>query len=340
MVQGHSIEAVLDVSLRNGPVFHGWTWARGLTSVAFLFAAGASFHLATLARFDAHRASPAAIRKRTRRGVLLVVIGYLLHNPFYALGGDAAVVARALSDFAIVDVLQCIGVGILVLEALTVSLRSANQVVAVAGVLALVTIFAAPFTAAIEPSMPWAFATNYLTDRGGSIFPLFPWVGYMLAGVVAGALACPNGVASYGPRSVAVLGIAGTVLVSVALVGGASPIAGYGVAAPWPGLLKLGVVALVATALAVLSLGVRRLPRVLEALAGETLVIYVFHVLLLYGSGFGLSDVLGKTRSVPECLLVAAVALVSSVLVALGWRELERLVRRRTPPLAGGAKAG
>lgn len=340
MVQGHSIEAVLDTSLRDGPVFAGWTWARGLTSVAFLFAAGASFHLATLVPFDAHRASPAAIKKRTRRGLLLVAIGYLLHNPFWAFGADPATFARALGDFAIVDVLQCIGVGILVLEGLTLTLRSATQVVIAAGVISLVTIFAAPLTETIVPTLPSAFVTNYVTSRGGSIFPLFPWLGYMLAGAVAGALACPKGVRSYGPRSVAVLGLAGALAVAVALVGPHTPLGAYGDAAPWPGLFKLGIVALIATALAVLSLGVHRLPKALETLASETLVIYVFHILLLYGAGFGMSDVLGRARTLPEALVVAALALVSSVLVAFGWARAKQLARRRSAPLAQDVKPG
>ncbi|HKP59763.1 MAG TPA: heparan-alpha-glucosaminide N-acetyltransferase domain-containing protein, partial [Polyangiales bacterium] len=114
MLQGHTIAALLAPAARHGPWFALWSAARGLTSVAFLFAAGLSFYLATERARD-----PRAASRRVLRALRLIALGYLLHLPLAALfTSDPASRLRALHEFAAVDVLQCIGVSLLALEAL------------------------------------------------------------------------------------------------------------------------------------------------------------------------------------------------------------------------------
>src|SRR5262245_34139551 len=62
MVQGHTIDAVLDRAYRHGAVHALWSQARGLTSVAFLFAAGLAY--ARVALTKPARAGDAAHRMR------------------------------------------------------------------------------------------------------------------------------------------------------------------------------------------------------------------------------------------------------------------------------------
>jgi uncharacterized membrane protein len=333
MVQGHSIDAVLATGLRSGEVFGAWTWVRGLTSVAFLFAAGVSFHLSTLRRFEAHRASPKAIRRRVRRALLIVFIGYLLHNPFGALVTGAW--GEALAHAAIVDVLQCIGVSLLILAGLALALPSARAVVIVSSVLGVMCVALWPLTESTTPAGATAFVTNYFTHRGGSIFPLLPWAGYLFAGVVAGAVSCPNGVLeSSGLKRLFLLSVA-LLVVAVGL-----RYLWHGAANPQPGLLKLAVVSLGSTALAAVSIGEKRLPEWLTILAGETLVIYVVHVALLYGDGYGLADVIGPTLAPAASMAVAVGMVVSSAALGFGWRWAKERSRVLWPALARRVKAG
>ena len=88
MVEGHTLDAVLALDLRSGAAFELWRWARGLTSVAFLFAAGLSFYLATVRRLDAHLASRAERRRRFTRGATLIGVGYALRAPLGALADE------------------------------------------------------------------------------------------------------------------------------------------------------------------------------------------------------------------------------------------------------------
>jgi uncharacterized membrane protein len=338
MVQGHSIDAVLDAGLRSGSAYGAWSWARGLTSVAFLFAAGVSFHLATLSRFEAHRSSPRAIRRRVKRGLMIVAIGYLLHNPFHALSSGEW--GPALAHAAIVDVLQCIGVSILLLEALTLSLRSPRQVVIASGLLAVACVLLWPFTEGASTDGALAWATNYLTHAGGSIFPLFPWAGYLFTGLLVGAIACPDGkLTKRGVYGLFLFG--GGVMLASRLVR-FLPYAD-GLPDPGPGLFKLSVVVLISAVLALATASRGAMPRAFTILASETLVIYVVHVSLLYGAGYGLADLVGPTASLGTSIWIALGMVLLSAAVGLGWHRIKGIWsgRRGGPTaLARGLKAG
>src|ERR1700754_131712 len=73
MIQGHAVSAVLAPEYRHGVLFGLWSFARGLTSVIFLFSAGYSFALTS--------------KRNWRRPLELVALGYLMHAPFAILLG-------------------------------------------------------------------------------------------------------------------------------------------------------------------------------------------------------------------------------------------------------------
>lgn len=336
MVQGHTLDAVLAEAHRSGPVFDAWTWTRGLTSVAFLFAAGVSFHLATLVRLDRHLAAPGAPRRRFERGLLLVALGYLMHAPFVALGAESGVAAAALRGMWIVDVLQCIGVTLIVLEALTLWLRDRTRLLWAVSLLGVGAVALAPLAGSLRPEGVLAPVLHYLSPRAGSIFPLLPWSGYMLLGVAAGAAVAPDGGASSRPAAAARL----------CGLGAAALLLGWGLghagtAAPQSaGIVKLGAVLLLTALLAGLAMAVRRLPRVLETLAGETLVLYVSHVVVLYAGGIGLAHVVGRTVPLPQAIAAAIFAVLATAAVGIAWNRVKALRAARRALLAGRPQTG
>src|SRR5690606_18597665 len=119
MVQGHTLDALLSAELRAGAWFRAWTFTRGLTSTAFLLTAGFAYVLAE----RASRAAPdVGRRRRLRRALSLVLIGYAMRAPLGVLFGDP--LAEALRNALAVDVLQCIGVSMAALEGLCAVLQS------------------------------------------------------------------------------------------------------------------------------------------------------------------------------------------------------------------------
>lgn len=326
MVMGHSVDGLLSDALRDGALYDRWRWIRGLTSVAFMVAAGMSYYLSTLARFDRHKRDPKGAARRIRRGAVLVGLGYLLHLPVGALSSDPAVALAAWHELAMVDVLQCIGASILALEVMTIFARRPGQVVVACAIGAAGLFALAPIANAVDPSGPLRPLLDYLTHGGGSLFPLFPWAGYVLAGVVAAYLVNaerPDGLAWR--TLLAALGAAALAMTVSAwphtLVDSATI---YG-ARPSVALIKLAAVLALVSALAFATSRVERLPRVLATLAAESLAIYVSHILVLCAAGVGVCALVGRTLSLPAAIGAGVAMIGLSIVAGLGWSRLKRL---------------
>ncbi len=315
MIAGHTIGALLAPEHATGAFYDGWTVARGLTAVAFLFAAGAAFALVAV---DAPKERA---RRRIVRAAGLIVLGYALHPPAAALGGDPALAASAWRELFAVDVLGCIGVTLLVLEALVRLPRFALS----AGVLAVVVFLVSPLAASIAPEGPLLPFANYLTRRAGSLFPLAPYAGFLLAGAALGGVAFRG---RFVPARVAAAAAVTLSVGALAWTRTSPPADAY---YAWPALsfMRLGAVLALTAALALATVGVTRLPRVITVLAGQSLFLYVSHLLVLYVGGVGLVRWIGPTLSVPEAL-GAALTMIS--LSAGG-----ALVFARRPRSLGGA---
>lgn len=323
MVQGHSLDALLAGTYRSGAGFAFWSFTRGLTSTAFLVAAGLSFAVVSADRPSFTVGRP----RRVRRALMLVALGYLMHAPFGLMFGQTK--ADAWAEVGIVDVLQCIGVGLLLLEALTLATAQGPARAAWAIATCGFMFVATPYCDGINPQ-GWARPLlHYVTARGGSVFPLVPWLGFMGAGFAVGLAALPGGVGTPRARQLAGLSLAAAaVLLASALAyfgfGSVDARLGFAFLA-----LKLGIVLLVASALAWALLRVPRLPALWTRLAGETLFLYFSHVVILYAAGVGLGARIGRTQPLTVCLAVAFVLLAACSAGAVAYRTLRKALRLR-----------
>lgn len=319
MIQGHTIGALLDPRFAEGPVHAAWTFLRGLTAVGFLTAAGASYALAA-------RAPVRDPLRRARRAALLVAVGFLLRPPADALSPDPLLRAAAWDAFFAVDVLQCIGVTLLGLEAASrFAPRARTPLVAAAigaGVL-LASPFLSPLSA--EPQLRWML--DWVTRSGGSLFPLFPWAGFVWIGLALG----PRIEASTEPRGALWLGALGAGLAALGhLAQGWLPSVPPAEYYAWPpfSLERLGLVLVLFALLALVGRHLR-LPGWARTLAQETLVLYVVHLVLLHAAGIGLVHWIGPSLA-PLAAVGSALAMIAvSGSAALGWAAL-RSRRRAT----------
>jgi uncharacterized membrane protein len=312
MIQGHSVASVLAPGYRHGALFQLWTFTRGLTSVTFLVTAGLSFCLAEVRGSDL-----ASRRARVGRALGLIALGYLMHAPLGIVLG--APLADTLRKAVVVDVLQCIGVSLLSLELLSWSVSRLAARAGISALLGLGALFAAPLTRSLAFPTGWSWLGNYVTGHAGSLFPLLPWAGYVWCGFAIGTLLLPS------PRRLP-LGLAG--LGVTALSVGLGLLAAYsdiprGVS-PGYSLVKLGCVLLLASLLASWLRDVVRLPRLLGLLAGETLFLYLSHVVILYADRVGLEPRLRDGHSPLFGALLALVLFVSCAAAALFVRSLRR----------------
>jgi len=334
MIQGHTIASLLEPEARSGAGYTAWTFARGLTAVGFLLAAGASYWLVSQREDGAEQVAEGRAR-RVRRALWLIGIGFLARLPLGLLSGDTEHAHAVLDTFFAVDVLQCIGVSLLMLEGLR-RIRLPLGVLAVT--VALPLILLAPVTTGLESERPLRWVLDWVTRRGGSLFPLLPWSGFLLMGVALGPVIQRTRTAR---GSVGVMAIG----VLIAMMGRGlveslphpEPMTFYA----WPpfSMLRVGLVLVVTGGLGLVSVRVRSLPTWMRVLAGQTLILYLVHLFLLYAGGIGLAHSIGPTLSWTSAIAVAVVLVIVSVVAGLMWPRREVLLAKLRPsaPVVGSA---
>ena len=328
MVIGHSLDSVLSQELRGSDIFGLYNMLRGFTAPLFLFVAGFAFIIATEKRWEEYRTVSTALRKRVLKMGMLIVIGYAMHFPFFSFAKIIEASGPSeVAQFLQVDVLQCLAVSILLLHAMiwlsptqSAFVRSLSAVT-VAIVLAAPWIWSFDFATILSPVI-----APYLNQQQVSLFPLVPYSAFLYAGVLTGHF---YGVARVRQREqnfFLLLISLGAGMIALALLLDRLPFSVYPPHDFWKTspnffLIRLGVVALVTAGFFYVR-GLSGIPaRQLVVLGQASLLVYVVHLILVYGSAAnsGLTHILGKTLQITEAIAVAIGVLLMMLLLVHAW---------------------
>ena len=339
MLYGHTVDALLDPAYREGAWFEVWQFQRGLTSSLFLLLSGFAFSVATVRRWGEYQwASPALVR-RVRRFGLFVLLGYALHMPVSRLADLPAASAEQWQALLAVDVLQLIGVTYLIVQGLVLLTRTPQRFLAASLVLGLVVVGVTPLVRGLDWSWLPAPLAAYFTPATGSLFPLFPYAAHILLGAALGQIYAGWGASrllEFAGRALVAPGavLAAASVAAPALFGASMSSSLVQVA------LRLGTCLLILALVAYASRRIERLPRVVSAMAQETLLVYFVHLCLVYGSiwNAGLSQWTGNALG-PGGTATAVVVLLAAM-AALGWSwHWVKRTRPRAVPWARAAAA-
>lgn len=180
MLQGHFVDGLLDPIYRdpNNLVYKTWLYFRGITAPVFFTVSGFIFTY-LLTRVPQVGYDNPRVMKGIRRGLQLLLIGYLLRlNVFGLFKG------QVYGGFFLVDVLHCIGLSILSiigLYLLTVKRHKIIFPLSLVMVTLMLFLFEPIYKQASLSFLPQAVA-NYFTKANGSVFTIFPWLGYTTIG--------------------------------------------------------------------------------------------------------------------------------------------------------------
>ncbi len=340
MVQGHAIDTLLAPTYRSGPGYDGWLFMRGLTSCMFLTLSGLAFTVTALHHWDDQRRLSRRLARRVLRLGFFLALAYLLRFPMATFSHLQYATDERWQSFFVVDILQVVAVVLLVLQALIGLLPSPRALGVTTLLLGVAVVVAGPLVWAIDWTayLPLPLA-SYLSPAWGSLFPVFPWAGYILLGASLGVVT-ERWLAHDRLDHVArVMITAGIAIIAAVWVFRLMFIAPYGSidirVSPGFFLLRLGWVAVVLGAITQVSVGWRGLPAVVQALAEQSLLVYAVHVALLYGSRWntGLRESVGPSG--PGAVLAWVVLLVAGA-AAMAWAWSE--VQRRRPALASAVR--
>jgi uncharacterized membrane protein len=347
MLYGHTVDALLAPGYQVGIWFDVWQFQRGLTSSLFLLLSGFAFSIATTRHWSSHLRLSDTVIKRLRRFGLLILLGYGLHFPverFVLLSTATETQTRALLA---VDVLQLIGVTLILVQALVLVTRSRRLFTIMAFVLTglLVAITPSVWTSDWAQMLPLPVAAYLTSTSIASQFPLLPWAGFLLLGAGLGQLYARWDAAHMTRYANEVLLAPGAIMVAIGLSERlmSSPPFGPG---PWAFippqfLVRAGTCLVILGLTAHLSRRIGHLPHVFGAVAQETLLIYFVHLCIVYGSVWnpGLHQAYGQTLGPGTVAVFIGLLFVSMTALAWYWNWWKHVRPRAARWMSAGALA-
>lgn len=351
MLEGHVVRALLTQEAQNTPLFVFHEMVHGITGPGFLFGAGFAFAIATQRRWEYLITFSPALLWRIWRLLLIIVVGYILHIPFFSLYKTLTESSSTeLTAFFSFGVLQCIGVTLLALRLLLALLRSEKVFTQVLVVLTLAVVYVTPlmWNPSFGSTLPLAVQMS-LSGLKDSPFPLFPYAGFVFAGTIV----------AWQYLRKAQDGTEGTFIRKLALLGTFLVVAGYAIdllpyhtyphyePATHPALVKsfwytspnffwirLGVLFLLMSGLWFFENLLQHrddadvwMPQWLIVLGIESFAVYIAHLFLLYGWVLpykSLTGLWGLQLHLTESLAVFLVLALAMVPVSMVWRSVKK----------------
>ncbi|CDF78689.1 conserved hypothetical membrane protein (DUF1624) [Formosa agariphila KMM 3901] len=316
MLQGHFIDGLMNPTYKSTDyeLFTLWANLRGNTAPLFFTITGLII-MFLLKKAEDKGLEKHRVEKSIKRGISLIIIGYTLRIPIFSwLNGNFN------NYFLVVDVLQIIGVSLLLLNGLYLLFKPNRKllpiVLTAVGTLIFVT---EPWYRTLSlPQIP-NIISNYLTTEHGSVFTIFPWFGYVAFGGVLGILFNTYQLhQNFRTQAISWLLIGGLALSWLSSVGlyflyDITQIHLFYEASIYNYLFsRLGNVCFIFGLFYVLEPYLKH--PIISKLGNNTLSIYVVHFIILYGSftGIGLYKYYHNTLN-PWSASLGAIAFVCTV---------------------------
>lgn len=336
MLQGHFIDKMLAPQFHDfdNPIYATWYFFRGITGPIFFFSTGLVF-MYLLLKDNRPLSENVRVKKGLKRGLLLIFLGYVLK---WSL---APLFTGVLYPWYItVDVLHCIGLGILFLigayafhRVTQVSLR-----VLLAALALLVFMFNPSFETADWSHLP-TLLENYFTLKNGSAFTPIPWIGYTFFGGVLGTWLNRHPDLAFTKRFPFILLITGFTL----YLNSSRWLESLYQIIPWQNFIstaynnhlfhRLGHVLIAVAVVIWITRWWKNMPALVTKIGSETLAIYSVHYVLLYGTWFGIgitTFLQGKLN--PFWAIFGALLFVSSFVIFVIYIEEIRAWLRKDVP--------
>lgn len=343
MLQGHFVDTLLNPIHKdlNNQIFLTWLSFRGITAPVFFTISGFIFSY-LLIKAKQKGQTQLRIRKGIIRGFMLILIGYVLRIPVLSwLKGNFS------THFLAVDVLQCIGLSlILIIFIYLLCLKKTLIFSIIMLLIGLFIFFTEPYYRSLEVTNLPLIISNYLMKNNGSVFTIIPWFGYVCFGGFISTLFYRY-LNRHRFKYITILSffITGFVLIylssflfiriyQITQIKVFIEVANYNYL-----FMRLGNVFVLFGFFYLLELQLKQ-PLILK-IGQKTLSIYVIHFIIMYGSftGYGLSQIVGKTLQPNQAVIGALIFLVSVCVLSFYYVKTNAFLYKQIRKLVDKVKS-
>ncbi len=332
MIETHVANALLLPDIKDGTPFKILTFINGLVAPSFLFCSGFAFAISLRRKWEDFTSFTKAFWRYVIRLLFILVVGYSLHLPFFSLKklqelSDPA----AWSPFYQTDILQTISVTLLLFTFLIAVLRSERFFLLSAGLIGATFVFAAPIVREMDLGNLPVWLQPYLTMKVKSQFPLFPWSGFLIAGLMVGYGYIRANGAERGDVFMNRLSLGAVAAIVLSLIVEVGPVTVYPNhdfwrASPEFFFVRVGIVLLLMYMLWWKDKRAAAPGQMFVALFGqESLIVYVTHLLIVYGYTYEFSFIrlFGPTLNYPTVFGLFAALTLAMFLLAYVWHAMK-----------------
>lgn len=333
MIETHVVNAYLPSDQRGGEFFFWLAFVNGLVAPAFLYSSGFSLILQVRRDWDGWLRFSRPMWLNLRRLGFITLVAYCIHLQRYRLSEyleskTPDLWARTLQ----VDILQCIVASLMIVQALLFLMRKRSLFAWGAGFLAAVVALLTPWmwNQDFRPSVPLAFAL-FLNPHGISLFPLFPWLCFVLSGSLAAHHFLDAVEQTHEIRHMKNVFVIGALMIAGALAAAAIPFSlpgreSFYTTSPLFVLIRLGSVLVISALLYGLEKFLHFIPSWIQMAGQQSLLVYGFHLLLIFGvlRGKHLGPVIGLEFGYTACFAISGAVILLMLWLAKQWHRLKK----------------
>jgi uncharacterized membrane protein len=327
MIEVHVFNSLLIPTIKDLSWYAYLNFINGLVAPSFLFVSGLVFVLSLQKGIDDLRKFGEAFGKKVARIFLILLAGYSLHLPHFSLKKIMInPTQQILNSLFLVDVLQCIAVGLLFLLFARMIIKKDNSFYVFIAISLLVVLILSPIAwkTDLTEYMPLSIA-SYFNRMNGSLFPVLPWFNFIFAGALTSKYYIyareknEERIFSKYLLIIGILAFVGSLLLLNYIF--PSNIRSI-IPNPFFFLERLGMVFISLAACWYYLEKSSQLVGFILDVSRESLLVYWLHLQLIYRNIFGdesLASMFGNKLSLVEAIIVTIILAVLMIFVAKSW---------------------